>query len=122
MIIPDCQAIDDKAMTFLRVANAVIPHMREAGSGRIVGISGQNALMTGSVTAAVRNAALSIAAQSLADDLAGTGIAINVVNPGPVTERASVSCEPASMHSRTASASRTSSVKPKRVKSVMRSR
>ncbi|WP_146794996.1 SDR family NAD(P)-dependent oxidoreductase [Agrococcus baldri] len=83
------QAVDDKAMTFLRIANAVIPHMREAGAGRIVGLSGQNALMTGSITGAVRNAALIIAAQSLADELAGTGVAVNVVNPGPVTETAS---------------------------------
>ena len=80
------KAIDDKAMTFLRIANAVIPHMRRAGSGRIVGLSGQNALMTGNITGAVRNAALIIAAQSLADELAGTGVAVNVVNPGPVTE------------------------------------
>ncbi|MGM1030060.1 MAG: SDR family oxidoreductase [Actinomycetota bacterium] len=78
-------AIEGKAMTFLRIANAVIPSMRTAGYGRIVGLSGQNALLTGNITAAVRNAALIIAAQSLADDLAGTGVAVNVVNPGPVT-------------------------------------
>lgn len=83
------QAVDDKAMTFLRIANTVIPHMREAGSGRVVGVSGQNALMTGNITGAVRNAALIIAAQSLADELAGTGVAVNVVNPGPVTDSAS---------------------------------
>ncbi|WP_347757296.1 SDR family oxidoreductase [Agrococcus sp. ProA11] len=82
------RAIDDKALTFLRIANAVIPHMREAGSGRIVGLSGQNALMTGNITGAVRNAALIIAAESLADELAGTGVSVNVVNPGPVTESA----------------------------------
>ncbi|WP_206446821.1 SDR family NAD(P)-dependent oxidoreductase [Agrococcus sp. KRD186] len=82
------QAVDDKAMTFLRIANAVNPHMREAGSGRIVGLSGQNALMTGNITGAVRNAALIIAAESLADELAGTGVNVNVVNPGPVTASA----------------------------------
>jgi NAD(P)-dependent dehydrogenase (short-subunit alcohol dehydrogenase family) len=82
------QAIDGKALTFLRIANAVIPHMREAGSGRIVGLSGQNALLTGNITAAVRNAALIIAAESLADELAGTGVNVNVVNPGPVTASA----------------------------------
>lgn len=77
-------AVDGKAMTFLRIANAVIPSMRAAGYGRIVGLSGQNALITGNITGAVRNAALIIAAQSLADELAGTGVAVNVVNPGPV--------------------------------------
>ncbi|SDR67339.1 SDR family NAD(P)-dependent oxidoreductase [Agrococcus carbonis] len=82
------QAVDGKAMTFLRIANAVLPHMRAAGSGRVVGVSGQNALITGNITGAVRNAALIIAAQSLADELAGTGVAVNVVNPGPVTDDA----------------------------------
>jgi len=79
-------AVEGKAMTFLRIANAVIPAMRAAGYGRIVGLSGQNALITGNITGAVRNAALIIAAESLADELAGTGVAVNVVNPGPVTE------------------------------------
>ena len=81
------EAVDAKAMAFLRVANAVIPTMREAGFGRIVGISGQNALLTGNITGSVRNAALIIAAKNLADELAGTGIAVNVVNPGPVSEQ-----------------------------------
>lgn len=78
------EAFEAKAMTFLRVANAVVPAMREAGAGRIVGVSGQNARLSGSITAAVRNAGLTIAAQSLADELAGTGVAVNVVDPGPV--------------------------------------
>ncbi len=80
------QAFEAKAMTFLRVANAVVPTMREAGSGRIVGVSGQNARLSGSITAATRNAGLTIAAQALADELAGTGVAVNVVDPGPVVE------------------------------------
>ncbi|WP_404310920.1 SDR family oxidoreductase [Agrococcus terreus] len=80
------QAFEAKAMTFLRVANAVVPTMREAGSGRIVGVSGQNARLSGSITAATRNAGLTIAAQALADDLAGTGVAVNVVDPGPVVD------------------------------------
>ncbi|MCR8671291.1 SDR family NAD(P)-dependent oxidoreductase [Agrococcus sp. HG114] len=80
------EAVEGKAMAFLRVANAVIPSMREAGFGRIVGISGQNALLTGNITGSVRNAALTIAAKNLADEVAGTGVAVNVVNPGPVTD------------------------------------
>ena len=79
-------AVEGKAMTFLRIANAVVPAMRAAGYGRIVGLSGQNALITGNITGAVRNAALIIAAESLADELAGSGVSVNVVNPGPVTE------------------------------------
>lgn len=79
-------AVEGKAIAFLRVANAVIPGMREAGFGRVVGVSGQNALLTGNITGSVRNAALLIAAKNLADELAGTGVAVNVVNPGPVTD------------------------------------
>ena len=79
------EAVDAKAMAFLRLANAAIPPMRVAGFGRIVGISGQNAFITGNITGSVRNAALIIAGKNLADELAGTGVSVNVVNPGPVT-------------------------------------
>lgn len=79
-------AIDGKALAFLRVASAVLPSMREAGFGRIVAISGQNAYVTGNITGSVRNAATILIAKNLADELAGTGVAVNVVNPGLVTE------------------------------------
>jgi NAD(P)-dependent dehydrogenase (short-subunit alcohol dehydrogenase family) len=78
-------AIDAKALSFLRVANAAIPVMVRAGYGRIVGVSGQNAFLTGNVTGSVRNAALIIAAKNLADGLAGSGVTINTVNPGTVS-------------------------------------
>lgn len=78
-------AVDGKAMTFLRLANAAIPLMLDAGYGRIVGVSGQNAFLTGNVTGSVRNAALIIAAKNLADGVAGTGVTINTVSPGTVT-------------------------------------
>ncbi|PRY13604.1 SDR family NAD(P)-dependent oxidoreductase [Kineococcus rhizosphaerae] len=79
-------ALDAKALGFLRLAAAVTPAMREAGYGRIVGVSGQNAYLTGNTTGAVRNAALVIVAKNLADELAGTGVAVNTVNPGPVVD------------------------------------
>lgn len=78
-------AVAAKALAFLRVANAAIPFMREAGFGRIVGISGQNAYLTGNITGSVRNAALIVVAKNLADELAGTGVLVNTVNPGFVT-------------------------------------
>jgi NAD(P)-dependent dehydrogenase (short-subunit alcohol dehydrogenase family) len=78
-------AIDTKAMSFLRLANAAIPGMQRAGYGRIVGVSGQNAFLTGNVTGSVRNAALIIAAKNLADSVAGSGITINTVSPGTVS-------------------------------------
>jgi NAD(P)-dependent dehydrogenase (short-subunit alcohol dehydrogenase family) len=80
------EGVDSKALSFLRVANAAIPVMRAAGFGRIVGISGQNALITGNITGSIRNAALIIAAKNLADELAGMGVAVNTVNPGTVSD------------------------------------
>lgn len=80
------EAVDAKALTFLRVANAALPLMTEAGYGRIVGISGQNAFLTGNITGAIRNAALIIAAKNLADAAAGSGVTVNTVNPGAVTD------------------------------------
>ncbi|NYJ08926.1 SDR family NAD(P)-dependent oxidoreductase [Petropleomorpha daqingensis] len=78
-------AIDTKAMSFLRLANAAIPVMQRAGYGRIVGVSGQNAFLTGNVAGSVRNAALIIAAKNLADGIAGSGVTINTVSPGTVS-------------------------------------
>ncbi|MBW4041914.1 MAG: SDR family oxidoreductase [Acidobacteria bacterium] len=80
------EAFDAKAMVFLRVAEAVIPGMREAGYGRIVVLSGQNAFVTGNITGSVRNAATILVAKNLADSLAGTGVTVNAVSPGIVSE------------------------------------
>lgn len=79
------EAVNGKALTFLRVANAVLPLMIAAGDGRIVGVSGQNALVTGNITGSIRNASLIIAAKHLADAAAGTGVTVNSVSPGLVT-------------------------------------
>lgn len=83
------RAVEDKAMTFLRLANAVLPQMVEASYGRIVGVSGQNAFQTGNITGSVRNAALVITAKNLADSVAGTGVTVNAVSPGIVVEEPS---------------------------------
>ncbi|SFN51529.1 SDR family NAD(P)-dependent oxidoreductase [Mycetocola miduiensis] len=88
------EALDAKALAFLRVANAAIPAMRAAGYGRIVGISGQNAFLSGNITGAVRNAALNIIAKNLADENAGSGVTVNTVNPGFVTEDPRSEVEP----------------------------
>jgi NAD(P)-dependent dehydrogenase (short-subunit alcohol dehydrogenase family) len=78
-------AVDAKAMSFLRLANAALPIMAQTGYGRIVGVSGQNAFLTGNVTGSVRNAALIIAAKNLADRVAGSGVTVNTVSPGAVS-------------------------------------
>jgi NAD(P)-dependent dehydrogenase (short-subunit alcohol dehydrogenase family) len=84
------EAFESKTLTFLRVANAVIPIMRKSGFGRIVGISGQNAFVTGNITGSIRNAALIIAAKNLADELAGTGVSVTTVNPGIVADHPAI--------------------------------
>jgi NAD(P)-dependent dehydrogenase (short-subunit alcohol dehydrogenase family) len=78
-------ALNGKALTFLRVVNATLPLMEAAGYGRVVGVSGQNAFVTGNITGSIRNAALIIAAKNLADAVAGTGVTVNSVSPGIVT-------------------------------------
>lgn len=90
------RAVDAKAMTFLRVVNAVLPRMLDAGYGRIVGVSGQNAFVTGSIAGSVRNAALIISAKNLADSVAGSGVTINTVSPGSVTTAPSHRVRPGS--------------------------
>ncbi|MFJ3384677.1 MULTISPECIES: SDR family NAD(P)-dependent oxidoreductase [unclassified Curtobacterium] len=79
-------AIDGKALGFLRVANAVLPGQRDEGFGRVVVVSGQNAYFSGNITASLRNTAVSVIAKNLADEFAGTGVTVNVVNPGTVTD------------------------------------
>jgi NAD(P)-dependent dehydrogenase (short-subunit alcohol dehydrogenase family) len=87
------EAVDAKAMTFLRVANAVLPAMVAAGEGRVIGISGQNAFMTGNITGSIRNAAVIIAAKNLADAVAGTGVTVNAVSPSIVSAEPSTDVE-----------------------------
>jgi NAD(P)-dependent dehydrogenase (short-subunit alcohol dehydrogenase family) len=84
-----------KAMTFLRLARAVLPGMRDAGHGRVVAVSGQNAYFTGNIVGSVRNAALIVVAKNLADEYAGSGVTVNVVNPGTVVDDPSSEIAPA---------------------------
>ncbi|PJJ72142.1 NADP-dependent 3-hydroxy acid dehydrogenase YdfG [Diaminobutyricimonas aerilata] len=79
-------AIDGKALGYLRVIEAVLPGMLERGWGRIINVSGQNALLSTSLTASARNSVASIASKVVADAAAGTGVTVNVVNPGPVAD------------------------------------
>jgi NAD(P)-dependent dehydrogenase (short-subunit alcohol dehydrogenase family) len=87
-------AIDGKALGFLRIANAVLPAQRAAGFGRVVVISGQNAYLSGNITASLRNTAVSVIAKNLADEAAGSGVTVNVVNPGLVTDTPSAEVRP----------------------------
>ena len=75
-------AIDGKAITFLRVANAALEVMRGQGYGRIVALSGMNSYVTRSTTASARNATLNVIVKNLADQNAGSGITVNAISPG----------------------------------------
>lgn len=77
-------AFDAKTIAFLRLANAFLPVMTNAGYGRVVGVSGQNAFITGNITGTLRNAGLILVAKSLADSVAGSGVTVNTVSPGIV--------------------------------------
>ncbi|GAA3601431.1 hypothetical protein GCM10022223_16420 [Kineosporia mesophila] len=58
--------------------------------GRVVLVVGG----TGNVTGSVRNAALIIAAQNLADVVAGSGVTVNTVSPGLVSDDPAAAVEP----------------------------
>lgn len=74
--------MDTKVMGYLRCARALLPAMRRAGWGRIVNVSGLGARRTGDVVGTIRNVAVVAMAKNLADELAGTGIAVTTVHPG----------------------------------------
>ena len=58
-------------------------------------MSGQNAYLTGNIAGSVRNAALIVVAKNLADEYAGSGVTVNVVNPGTVVDDPSPEVAPA---------------------------
>jgi NAD(P)-dependent dehydrogenase (short-subunit alcohol dehydrogenase family) len=74
--------VDTKALGYLRVVRAAVPHLRAAGGGRIVNISGMNARWTGAIGGSVRNIAVVAIAKNLADELGRDNIAVTVVHPG----------------------------------------
>jgi 3-oxoacyl-[acyl-carrier protein] reductase len=91
--IPDQVWEDSFALKFmgtLRMIRAVIPHMRERGSGRIVSIVGNTGRQPNPrmLPGAAANAALLAVTAGLAQDVAADGIVVLALNPGPTrTER-----------------------------------
>lgn len=74
--------MDTKVMGYLRCSRALLPSMRRAGWGRIINISGLGARRTGDVVGTIRNVSVVALSKNLADELAGTGIAVTTVHPG----------------------------------------
>lgn len=75
-----------KFMGYVRSCRAVLPHMRERGSGSIVMVVGNDGLQPSywEMTAGAANAADINFASSIAEQYARHGIRVNTINPGPV--------------------------------------
>jgi len=82
------EQVNVKVLGYLRCIRAFVPHMRAAGWGRIINISGLAARSSGAITGTVRNVAVAAATKNLADELGHHGINVTVVHPGvTVTEK-----------------------------------
>jgi NAD(P)-dependent dehydrogenase (short-subunit alcohol dehydrogenase family) len=75
-----------KFMGYVRTCRAVLPHMRERGSGSVVLVVGNDGLKPSywEMTAGAANAADINVASSLAEQYGRYGVRVNTVNPGPV--------------------------------------
>ncbi len=75
-----------KFLGYVRAMTEVIPHLLQAGGGRIVNVIGNdgNKPSYWELTPGAANAAGMNVSQALAEQYAPHGILINVVNPGPV--------------------------------------
>lgn len=71
-----------KVLGYLRCAREVAPHMKAAGWGRIINISGLAARQSGSIIGSMRNVAVAAMTKNLADELGPQGINVTVVHPG----------------------------------------
>lgn len=73
---------DEKVLGYLRCTQAVLPHLRAQGYGRIVNVAGQAARTTGAVSSSIRQAAVTALTKNLADELGRQGIVVTAVHPG----------------------------------------
>lgn len=79
-------SINLKFMGYVRAMKAVLPHMRERGSGSVVLVVGNDGVKPTywETTAGAANAAGINVASSMAEQYGPHGIRVNTVNPGPV--------------------------------------
>jgi NAD(P)-dependent dehydrogenase (short-subunit alcohol dehydrogenase family) len=75
------EEMNTKVLGYLRCARAVAPHMRRAGWGRIISISGLAARRTGDTIASIRNVAVVAMTRNLAEELGPAGINVTAVHP-----------------------------------------
>lgn len=82
--------ITTKIMGYIRCARECVPHMIEAGGGRIINIGGMAARSSSPTNpgSGVTNSAMSNYSKALTDDVASDGILVNCIHPGSTrTER-----------------------------------
>lgn len=83
--IDEAAFLDDfnvKYLGALRLSRAAIPHMKNAGYGRIITISGGNARTPGNLSGGARNASLVHLSRTLAMQFGRDGITSNCIHPG----------------------------------------
>ena len=74
---------EEKVVGYLRCAQAVTPHMKAAGWGRIINISGGSGRSPGrQISGGVRNAATVNMTKALANALGAHGVTVNAIYPG----------------------------------------
>lgn len=80
------QSLNLKFMGYVRTVKAVVPQMRERGSGSIVLVVGNDGLKPSywEMTAGAANAADINFASAIAEQYGRHGVRVNTVNPGPV--------------------------------------
>jgi NAD(P)-dependent dehydrogenase (short-subunit alcohol dehydrogenase family) len=74
---------EEKVLGYLRMAQAAVPYMKQAGWGRIVNISGGAGRAPGmNISGGVRNIGVASMTRSMANGLGAYGINVNCVYPG----------------------------------------
>jgi NAD(P)-dependent dehydrogenase (short-subunit alcohol dehydrogenase family) len=71
-----------KYLGALRFSRAAIPHLKEAGWGRIINISGLNARIAGNLSGGARNGSMVHLTKTLSTQLGRSGITVNCIHPG----------------------------------------
>ena len=76
------QDFNVKYVGALRCCRAALPHMKAAGWGRIINISGTNARTAGNLSGGARNTSLVHLTRTLALQFGRDGITVNCIHPG----------------------------------------
>ncbi|MCX6502942.1 MAG: SDR family oxidoreductase [Microbacterium sp.] len=75
------RSFEDKFVGILRMSRAVVPHMKEAGFGRIINLAGHTSREAGAISAGARNSAVVNLTKVLSMELGRNGITVNAVHP-----------------------------------------